>query len=271
MTEQTPPDRWSAGGLYEPYIGRWSRLVAAEFVDWLGVSPGAKWLDVGCGTGALSHAVLDRAQPAQISGLDRSAGFIEHARESTSDPRARFEVGDAQQLSFEDDSFDVVVAALMLNFVPDRSTALNEMRRVARPGGVAAAYVWDYPGGGMQLMDYFWNAAVELNAAAKDVHEANRFPFCEPARLQDMFAAAGLTEVQSRAIVVPTVFRDFDDYWTPFASGQGPAPGYAMSLPTSQREELRELLHDRLPFAADGSIPLTARAWAIRGDRAGLA
>jgi ubiquinone/menaquinone biosynthesis C-methylase UbiE len=268
MTEQAPPDRWAAGGLYEPYIGRWSRLVAPEFVDWLGISPGAKWLDVGCGTGALSHAVLDRAQPAQVSGLDPSAGFIDHARANTSDPRADFDVGDAQQLSVEEESFDAVVSALMLNFVPDRSRALREMRRVARPGGVVAAYVWDYPSGEMQLMDYFWNAAVELNASAKDVHEANRFPFCEPEQLREMFAAAGLTEVQSRPIVVPTLFRDFDDYWTPFASGQGPAPGYAMSLPASQREELRDLLHDRLPIEADGSIPLIARAWAVRGYRA---
>jgi hypothetical protein len=142
------------------------------------------------------------------------------------------------------------------------------MRRVTRPGGVVAGYVWDYPGGQMQLMDYFWNAAAELDAAAKDVHEANRFPFCEPHQLEDVYNAAGLAEVQSRPIVVPTVFRDFDDYWTPFTHGQGPAPSYAVSLPAGQRDELRELLRQRLPAAADGSIPLTARAWAVRSVRA---
>jgi hypothetical protein len=119
----------------------------------------------------------------------------------------------------------------------------------------------------MQLMNYFWDAAVEHNAAAKDLHEANRFPFCQSGALEDMFAAAGLTGVRSRPIVVPTVFRDFDDYWTPFTSGQAPAPAYAMSLPAGRREELRELVRDRLPVATDGSIPLTARAWAVRGDR----
>lgn len=212
MSAPSPADRWSSGALYEPYVGRWSRLVAADFVDWLGVDDGASWLDVGCGTGALSHAVLDRARPAQVSGLDPSAGFIEYAQANTPDPRARFEVGDAQQLPFGDESFDAVVSALMLNFVPDRPRALSEMRRVVRPGGVIAAYVWDYPGE-MQLMKYFWDAAVEQNAAAKELHESNRFAFCEPGPLADMFAAAGLTDVQSRAIVVPTAFRDFDDYW----------------------------------------------------------
>jgi ubiquinone/menaquinone biosynthesis C-methylase UbiE len=267
MPERAASDNWSTGDLYEPYVGRWSRRVAAEFVDWLGVV-GGTWLDVGCGTGALSHAVLGRARPAQVSGIDPSAGFIQHAQANTSDPRAYFEVGDAQELAFDDESFDAVVSGLMLNFVPDRARALDEMRRVTRPGGVVAAYVWDYPAREMQLMNYFWEAAVELNAAAQDVHEANRFPFCEPGQLEQMFSAAGLTAVQSRPIVVPTVFRDFDDYWTPFTNGQGPAPSYAIALPADQRNELRDLLRDRLPAEADGSISLTARAWAVRGDRA---
>jgi SAM-dependent methyltransferase len=217
----------------------------------------------------LSHAVLDRAQPTHVSGLDPSPGFVEYAQANTPDPRARFGVGDAQDLVFDDESFDAVVSALMLNFVPDQPRALSEMRRVVRPGGVVAAYVWDYLGE-MQLMNYFWAAAVAHNAAAKDLHEANRFSLCQPGPLEDIFAAAGLTAVHSRAIVVATVFRDFADYWTPFTSGQGPAPSYAMSLPESQRDELRELLRDRLPIAADGSIPLTARAWAVRGDRAAV-
>lgn len=268
MSERAPADNWSTGAVYEPYIGRWSRLVAADFVDWVGVSAGGRWLDVGCGTGALTHAVLDRAQPGQVTGIDPSAGFIQHAQANTPDLRADFAVGKAQRLAFDDESFDAVVSALMLNFVPDRSGALSEMRRVARPGGVVAAYVWDYPSGEMQLMDYFWNAAAELNTAAEAVHEANRFPFCEPGQLEAMFVGAGLTGVQSRPIVVATVFRDFDDYWTPFTNGQGPAPAYAMSLPASQRDELRELLRDRLPVAADATIALTARAWAVRGNRA---
>jgi SAM-dependent methyltransferase len=267
MTERVPVDNWSTGDLYEPYIGRWSRLVAAEFVAWLGIDAGATWFDVGCGTGALSHAVLERARPAQVSGIDPSAGFIQHAQAHTSDPRAYFEVGDAQRLAFDDGSFDAVVSALILNFVPEQADVLREMRRVTRPGGVVAAYVWDYPGGEMQLMNYFWEAAVSLNDAAIDVHEANRFPFCEPRQLEDLFSVAGLSAVQSRAIVIPTVFRDFDDYWTPFTNGQGPAPTYAMSLPADERLQLRELLRDRLPTAQDGSIALTARAWAVRGQR----
>ncbi|MDQ2750214.1 MAG: class I SAM-dependent methyltransferase [Actinomycetota bacterium] len=269
MTERAPADNWSTGALYEPYIGRWSRLVAAQFIDWLGVPAGRTWLDVGCGTGALTHAVLDRRQPAQVTGLDPSAGFIQYAHAHTADPRARFEVGEAQELPFDDASFDAVVSALTLNFVPDRSRALAEMRRVTRPGGIVAAYVWDYPGGGMQLMHYFWTAATELDPAARDAHEANRFPFCVPDQLEASFTGAGLSAVQSRPVVVATIFRDFADYWTPFTSAQGPAPAYAMSLPAARRDQLRELLRHRLPVAGDGSIPLTARAWAVAGTRAG--
>ncbi|MEP6600048.1 MAG: class I SAM-dependent methyltransferase [Actinomycetota bacterium] len=264
MTDQTSSESWSSGARYEPYVGRWSRLVASSFIDWLDVAENAAWLDLGCGTGALSQVVLDRARPGTVVGLDPSAGFVQFARENTVDVRARFEVGDAQQLGAVGGSFDAVVSALMLNFVPDRARALAEMRRVARPDGVVAAYVWDYPGE-MQLITQFWNAAVELNPDAAELHEGRRFAFCQPDQLENMFSAAGLTRVQSRSIVIPTIFRDFDDYWTPFLGGQGPAPSYAMSLNENRRVELREVLRSRLTAADDGTITLTARAWAIRG------
>jgi hypothetical protein len=135
---------------------------------------------------------------------------------------------------------------------------------VARPDAVVAAYVWDYPGE-MQLMKYFWEAAVELDHGATELDEGARFSFCLPDRLSAMFAEAGLRKIETVPIVVPTVFVDFDDYWAPFLGGQGPAPSYAMALSEERRDILRDLIRSRLPVAADGSIALTARAWAVRG------
>lgn len=259
----TPRDVWATGALYEPYIGRWSRLVAREVVDWLGVRPGARWLDVGCGTGALSAVILDRASPDALLGVDPSAGYVEHAREHLRDRRARFELGDAQLLPVDKDTYDAVVAGLVLNFVPQPVRALTEMRQAAAPGGVVAVYVWDYAGQ-MQLMRHFWDAAVALDPAAADLDEGRRFPICDPERLARAFHAADMPVVDTRAIDVPTVFRDFDDYWTPFLGGQAPAPGYCMSLSEERRQALRERIRAHLPFEMDGSIHLMARAWAVK-------
>jgi SAM-dependent methyltransferase len=257
---------WASGDAYEPYVGRWSRLVAREFLDWLALPPGRRWLDVGCGTGALSQIVLERAAPAEVAGVDPSEGYVGYARARTADARASFRVGDAQALPGPDASFDAVVSGLVLNFVPDPTRAAAEMRRVVRPGGLVGAYVWDYAGE-MQLMRYFWDAAGALDPAARGLDEGRRFPVCRPEPLADLFRAAGLRDVEARAVDVPTVFRDFDDYWSPFLGGQAPAPGYCMSLPDDRRAALRERIRGALPSRSDGGIHLIARAWAVRGRR----
>ena len=259
-----PPATWAAGDRYEPYVGRWSRRVAPEFLAWLAIPAGKRWLDVGCGTGALSQTILASAQPAEVAGVDPSEGFLAFAR--TRAPQAEFRVGDAQALPFEDDSFDAAVSGLVLNFVPDPAKAAAEMRRVVRPGGTAAAYVWDYAGE-MQLMRQFWDAAAAVDPAARALDEGPRFPLCQPDALRALWTAAGLQDIEVRTIDVPTVFKDFDDYWSPFLGGQGPAPTYCMSLPEDHRARLRRHLHDTLPFEADGSIHLIARAFAVRGRK----
>jgi SAM-dependent methyltransferase len=256
---------WAAGEAYEPYVGRWSRRVAAEFLPWLPVADGASWLDAGCGTGALSEAILRTRAPGAVLGVDPSEAFLGYARQRVTDPRAAFQQGDAQALPVADDSFDGVVAGLMLNFVPDQARAAAEMRRAARPGGQVAAYVWDYADG-MQMMRRFWDAATALDpegAGGRD--EALRFALCRPEPLRALFEGAGLREVEVRAIEVPTVFADFEDYWTPFLAGGAPAPAYAMGLPEDRRATLRERLRATLPAAEDGRIALSARAWAVRG------
>jgi SAM-dependent methyltransferase len=257
-------DVWVAGDLYEPYVGRWSRLVAREFLSWLSVPTDKDWLDVGCGTGALSQAILETATPHAVIGVDPSAGFIDYAKTRITSPLASFEVGDAQSLPVDRASFDVAVAGLVLNFVPDPSGAVAEMTRAVRPGSAVAAYVWDYAGK-MELMRYFWDAAVPLDPAAFHLDEGRRFPLCAPEPLSELFAQAGLRAVEVRPIDVPTRFRDFDDYWSPFLGGQAPAPGYAMSLSEDRRRRLRDRIRSQLPVAPDGTIQLIARAWAIRG------
>ncbi|MBX9844419.1 MAG: methyltransferase domain-containing protein [Xanthobacteraceae bacterium] len=257
-------DVWASGDAYEPYVGRWSRIVARDFVDWLAVPAGRRWLDIGCGTGALSQTILECAAPQALLGVDSSDGFIAHARRVKTDRRAEFRVGDAQSLPAENQAFDMSVAGLVINFVPDMAKAVAEMVRVTRKGGTAATYVWDYAGE-MQMMRRFWDAAVALDPDASDKDEGRRFPACRPEPLTALFRQAELTHVEVRAIDAPTVFKNFDDYWTPFLGGQAPAPGYCMSLSEDRRAALRDRIRSTLPFRDDGSVHLIARAWAVRG------
>jgi SAM-dependent methyltransferase len=258
------PDLWTSGDPYEAYVGRWSRRVARAFVPALAVPPGRSWLDVGCGTGALTATVLAVADPARVVGVDPSEGFLAAARTRVADPRVSFRASDAQSLPLAGDSFDAVVSALALNFVPDPGRAAAEFARVARPGAVVAAYVWDYAEG-MGMMRAFWDTATELDPAVAELDEVRRFPLCRPEPLAALWTGARLDQVSAWAVEVPTVFRDFDDYWRPFLGGQGPAPGYVASVTAEHRDALRGRLRARLPVEADGSIALTARAWAVRG------
>ena len=261
---ETAKEGWGSGGAYELWVGRWSRRIAEEFIDWLAVSPGQTWGDVGCGTGALVECILGRSDPAGILGIDRSEAYVSEARNRARDSRVRFEVGDASALPWAHETCDVTVSGLVLNFVPDSAAMAREMVRVTRPGGRVAAYVWDYAGG-MQMLRHFWDVAIELNRGDSKLDQAERFPLCQPGPLEQLFLGAGLISVSVRAIDVPTVFRDFDDYWRPFLGKQGAAPTYLASLPAETRDLIRVALKARLVAATDGSIALTARAWAVQG------
>ncbi|HZM75160.1 MAG TPA: class I SAM-dependent methyltransferase [Candidatus Limnocylindrales bacterium] len=250
-------DVWAVGEGYDRYVARWSRVVAAEFVRWLGVDAGARWLDVGCGTGALAGAIVAGAQPSAVVGVDLSEGFLGVAK--ARNPGVEFHVGDARAIPLGDNEFDAVVSGLALNFVPEPARAVGECARVAKHGGLVAAYVWDYAEG-MEMMRYFWDAAVELDPEAEELDEGRRFSMCRPEGLRELWA--GMGEVAVEPIDIPTIFEGFDDYWRPFLGGQGSAPGYAMSLSEDRRSELRERLRETL---GEGEIRLTARAWAVRG------
>lgn len=257
---------WSSAAALESYMGRWSHLVALEFVKWLAVPPDKTWLDVGCGSGALTRTIFETASPRYVVGTDSSNEYVDYLRRQLTDLRLCFDIGDAQELHFYDEFYDNAVAGLLLNFLPQPRQAIAEMARVTRAEGTVAAYVWDYAGE-MQMTRRFWDAAAELDPAAHELDEGAQYKICRPEPLAELFRAAGLKDVATRAIDVPTVFRDFDDYWNPFLGGQGPAPSYAMSLGEASRAALREQVRAALPIAKDGSISLIARAWAVRGTR----
>jgi len=256
-------DSWDEGDEYERYMGRWSRPIASEFIDWLDIAPGARWLDVGCGTGALSSEIKDRSEPAAMAGIDPSAGFIATARDRLGTD-VDLRVGDAQALPFGSDGFDATVSGLALNFVPDPTLAAREMCRVTRPGGRVAVYLWDYRGG-MEMIRRFWDAAVALDPDAETLDEARRFPLCTEDALRDLLAGAGMTSIGSTALYADAVFGDFDDFWSPFLGGQGPAPSYVAGLEEEHRGRLESELRRTLPASSSGSIRLGSRAWAVAG------
>jgi SAM-dependent methyltransferase len=258
-------DVWVEGSAYDAYVGRWSRLVAREFVAWLGVPARGAWLDVGCGAGALTGTIVERANPRWALGLDRSEGFVRHARSRVLDGRALFQVGDARALPVAPGCVDAAVSGLVLNFVPEPAGMVVEMARACRPGGTVALYVWDYAGG-MELIRRFWDEATTLDPTAASLDEAVRFPVCAPGPLRQLLEGAGLSAVEVRSVDVLTAFRDFDDLWSPFLGGQGPAPSYLRSLEAVRRADLRERLRARMPVSVDGTIRIGARAWAARAS-----
>ncbi len=256
-------DTWDGGASYENYMGRWSRQLAQRFVEWLDVPRDARWLDVGCGTGALTETIAAVAAPAMLAGLDLSPEFVDAARDRLRG-RADLRVGDARALPFADDDFDAVVSGIALNFVPDPSLVVQEMRRVARSGGAVATYLWDYADG-MEMIRTFWDAAIALDPTVAHLDEAVRFPLCRPEPMKALFSAAEIDDIEFVALEISTEFPSFETFWHPFLGGQGPAPSYVSSLDPPGRRRLEDRLREQLSTSSDGAIALTARAWAIRG------
>lgn len=256
-------DTWERGDAYERYIGRWSRRVAPAFLAWLDVPAGRRWLDVGCGTGALGSAIVELARPSSVAGVEPSEGFLDAARARLGE-RVALHRGSATAIPIPDGAVDVVVSGLVLNFVPDARAALGEMARVTGPSGTIAAYVWDYADK-MEVIRRFWDAAIELDPSAASLDEARRFPLCRRDALAELFARAGLRDVDVTEIDVDAHFASYDDYWEPFSGGQGPAPSYVASLDDTARARLRDCARSRVDTGASGSFTLTARAWAARG------
>jgi SAM-dependent methyltransferase len=258
-------DKWTSGASYDVWMGRWSRLLAHEFLRWLDAAKNLRWLDVCCGSGILSEAIVQHSSPKSIAGVDLSPGQIAFAREHRSAANITFEVADAMHLPFEAQNFDISVCGLGLNFVPQPEQAIRQMRRVTRSCGTIAAYVWDYAAGARFLRE-FWDAAAVIDPEASAFDQARRFPMCTERGMRQLFEAAGLQDVNLGAIQTSMRFENFNDYWQPFNSGQGSAPNYLASRNERIRNAIRERLQSTLPFAKDESLTLPARAWAVRGQ-----
>ena len=256
-------DAWKTADPYEYFMGRWSRLVARKFLQWLSPIHSLRWLDVGCGTGALSETVMQNYAPLELTAMDQSKAFVSTARKHLGS-KVHCLVGNAIDLGMDDASVDLVVSGLVLNFISEPKKALVEMKRVTTTGGTIAAYVWDYAGK-MDFLRHFWDSAVALNPEARNLDEGIRFPDCTPDALEKLFQNAGFENIKTTAIEIDTPFINFNDYWRPFLGGQGPAPTYVMSLKETERERLKASLQEHLPIQADGSITMIARAWAARG------
>ncbi|NOH12397.1 MAG: class I SAM-dependent methyltransferase [Chloroflexi bacterium] len=260
---KTQQDNWQQGLEYDEFMGRWSKPLAAEFLTWLAVPTGLAWLEIGCGTGSLTHAILEGQASEKFLGIDPSESFVAYSADRFHQTGAEFEVGTGNTIPTGDNTFDIVTSSLVLNFIPDIPSAIKEMQRVTKPDGIICGYVWDYAGK-MEMLRYFWDAAIELNPAAKEHDEGQRFHICDQNNLIETLNASELAETRVEAISINMHFRDFDDYWQPFLGKQGPAPSYLNGLSSDHAHNLKELLLARLPVREDGSIKLLGQAWAFR-------
>lgn len=257
----------SAEEAYGWRVGRWSRMVGRSLVEWLNRPAGLRWLDIGCGTGALSQAILETSAASRLVGIDPSDDDIGLAREKLHDARAEFHQASAEALPFAAGAFDVIASGLVLNFLSDAGLAMREMQRVAVPGGSVAGYVWDF-GGEMQVVRRFWDAAIAVDGAAAQADQATVFPLCEPEPLRQLFLESGLREVDVRPISVTARFPDFATYWCALMAEDWTGGRFIKSFPDTARQAIRERLYRNLPLQNNGSLDLEARAWAVRGRTA---
>jgi ubiquinone/menaquinone biosynthesis C-methylase UbiE len=266
MMQSMKIDKWTSGVHYDHWMGRWSRLLAREFLKWLDLPAGLRWIDVCCGSGMVTEAIVERSAPASVVGVDASAEQITFACEHRAHSSVTFQIVDATALPFADSSFDVAVCGLGLNYVPNAVLALKEFRRVTLYGGTVAVYVWDYAQGARFLRE-FWDTAVAIDSDAASFDQAQRFPICTQEGLRNLFEQAKLEDLTVHALDVLTRFTDFDDYWQPLLTGQGSAPNYLTTRDEQIRTAIRERLRATLPRTSAGAIELPARAWAIRGKK----
>jgi len=255
----TNPIRFDNGAAYERYMGTWSQLVGAAFLDWLAPPPNLRWLDVGCGNGAFTEMIAAHCAPAAITGIDPAEAVLDYARMRPALNGARLLKGDAMALPFPDASFDVAVMPLVIFFVPDPAKGVSEMARVTVPGGIVTAYGWD-------MTDGFPYRAVrdELCDMGFAVPEAPSRDASRPEVMQGFWQTAGLEAIASRVFTVARTFADFDDYWTTVLGG----PSTSAALKDLQPENIAELqarLRQRLPPDSSGRITYGACANAIQG------
>jgi SAM-dependent methyltransferase len=256
--------RFDDGAAYERGMGGWSRVAGGLFLDWLAPAPGLNWLDVGCGNGAFTEVLVQRCAPAQVDGVDPSEAQLAFARTRPSAAGVRWHRGGAEALPCADASCDAAVMALVIFFLPDPAQGVAEMARVVRPGGLVAAYAWDFAGGGFP----FAPVVAELEAmgvppSRQPSPEASELPV-----MRALWQAAGLERVETLSFPVTRHFAGFDDYWEGSTNSTRVRAVLAEFAP-AQLAELKERVRARLASAPDGSMAFSAKAHAVRGFRPG--
>lgn len=255
---------FSDGAAYERLMGRWSQKVGHSFLDWLDATPGQSWLDVGCGNGAFTEVIQARSACATLTGIDAAEGQIAFARQRYGTAHADFHIGDAQNLPFADNAFDVSVMALVIAFIPDPAKAVAEMARVTRPDGLCATYMWDLPGGGVplapinrELANLGISAGMPINAHIST-----------SSALQKLWHDAGFEAVESQSFPITVTFDDFEDFWTSNSLPAGPHAATLRALSDTDRDKLKTALRANLPTDTSGHIAYPAFANAVKGRRA---
>ena len=257
-----PSSGFQDADAYEQIMGRWSRLLAPMLIRFGGLSDGDRVLDAGCGTGNLSFALPEVANIASVTGIDMTEPFIAAARARATDPRFSFDVGDALALPYGDATFDRAYSMLVLHFIPDSAKAVSEMRRVVRPGGTIVAAVWDNYGG-QQFSRMLWDVAIVLDPQLVPAYFR---PLNSDGEMAALWRESGLRDVDQTTLTIRMTFRDFDDYWAPFTTGEGPYGQYVARLTETSRETLKG--HLRRAYTGnrpDGPRSMAASAWACRG------
>lgn len=254
---------WNDSVAYEAYVGHWSRALAHQFIAWLALPTRLRWLDVACGTGALTSAIVADCDPQEVCGLDGSAAYIASAQMSCADPRVQFLVGDASTLPFVAASYDAAVSGLALNFI-EHDGALAEQHRVVRAGGTIAAYVWDYAGE-YEFARRFWDAASRLDPRADIYDPGRKAKICNEGNLRDALLAAGCTDIEASAFNHTGEFPSREAYWHAFDGRQGSTYEYLSMLTDGERLRLQGAVLSGMP--SNGPVKLKVRALAVKGRR----
>lgn len=247
---------------YDRFVGRYGPQLAAALIEFAGVAPGTRALDVGCGPGALTAALAQRLGARNVRGVDPSEPFVEACRERV--PGVEVVVAGAEALPFADRAFDTTLSQLVVNFMDDAEAGVREMARVTRAGGVVASAVWDYAGE-MTLLRAYWDDAREVEperGAAAD--EGAVMNWCDEGELAELWRRAGLDDARFGSLTVRASYDGFADLWSPFPTGVGPAGAFCKALDDDGRAALRDAFRRRLGVG-DDPFDLTARAWAVAG------
>lgn len=250
------------GAAYDRLMAPWSRAVGKEFLNWLALPSGLRWLDVGCGTGAFTELLLDQSSPRDVSAVDPAEDQIAHARTKAAAKRVNFRLADAQKLPFADREFDIAAMALVITFVPEPARAIAEMKRVVKPGGMIGSYVWDFLGKGNTQQPL--REAVEARGIA--VQPTSGHVHSRLENLKAIFTGAGLDAVSVRPIEIEVSYANFDEYWTAQTGFANTVVQHMRKMTEAQIDELKAHLREHLPRDKSGRIVYKAWANAAKGQ-----